>query len=275
MPKMKMCVIVYLLLLNFLNISESDRQGSYASVSEPVNLIVILDTSDRVSTPEQVDNDIKIATEIVTQFDKLVHEHLGKIKFGDKVHYPHRISFVVPDQPTTPAIPPDIMRNLELWDPQKENVHYEFVKQRDTLLAEIRKVYDFARKHKQTGSDIWDWFQSEANDYFCEGYQNLIICLSDGYLIFDDNIQRPEGTCMHLIDRKRIDMSKVLLPIETVFSNYSVKFLMVEIDMKDGGDYENMKKYWKTWLNTIGIKKTDFAKQGRWLRKIQSFIPAE
>lgn len=269
MPKMKMCVVVYLLFLSFLNVSEADP--------EPVNLIVILDTSDRVSIQEQMDSDIEIATEIVTRFDELVRRHLKKIPKGESVQYPHRLAFVVPDQPRTPPIPANVMRHLELWDPGEENVHKEFLRQKDALLAKIPEVYASARQHKQTGSDIWDWFQSEAKDSFREGYQNLIICVSDGYLIFDEDIQleRPEGTCMYFRDRKRIDMSKVLLPVETDFSNYSVKFLMLEIDMKNVGDFENMKKYWKTWLNAIGIKKTDFAKQGRWLRKIQTFIPAE
>ena len=270
MWKMKIFVVVCMLYLSFFNRSDSDA-------SEPVNVIVILDTSDRISRNAQVGADVEIVAEIVAKFDKLVQKYLKKIPVGENVQYPHRLSFVVPDQPNTPAIPPKIMRKLELWDQGTENVYDEFVKQRDALLGEIPKLYDYVGQHKQTGSDIWDWFQSEAQDYFYKGYQNLIICISDGYLIFDDHIQlnRLEGTCMHLIDGKRIDMSKGLSPVKPGCSDYIVKFLMLEIDMKDPGDYENMKKYWKRWLNAIGIQETDFAKKGRWLRKIQTFIPAE
>ncbi|MCE2415725.1 hypothetical protein J4G07_17200 [Candidatus Poribacteria bacterium] len=279
MRKMEISVVIYMLFLSLLNLGESDGKESKSSVYAPVNVIVILDTSDRVSQPGQVENDIEIATEIVTQFDELVQAHLREIDANgnEMIQYPHRLTFVVPDQLKTPAIPPKIMRKLELRDPGKENGYPEFEKQRDALLGEIPKVYDFVAEHKQTGSDIWDWFQSEAKDYFYGGYQNRIICLSDGYLIFDDDIQseRPEGTCMHLIDGKRIDMSKDLLPVDKGFRNYNVKFLMVEIDMKEGGNFENMRKYWKTWLDAIGIKETDFAKQGRWIRKIESFLSTE
>lgn len=41
-------------------------------------------------------------------------------------------------------------------------------------------------------------------------------------------------------------------------------------------DFGIIKVYWETWLNAMGIKETDFIKQGRPLqtlrRKIQSFI---
>ena len=69
---------------------------------------------------------------------------------------------------------------------------------KDALPSELLKLYEFVQGHKQTGSDIWDWFQYEAVDYLSASHQNLIICLSDGYLVFDKNIQetRRKGTYM-------------------------------------------------------------------------------
>ena len=144
------------------------------------------------------------------------------------------------------------------------------------MLSQVPELYDFVQQYRQTGSDIWGWFQDEAQDYLRKGYQNRIICLSDGYLIFDEGIQaqRPKGTCMY-VRAGKIDMNKPLAPVDKGFTDYSVSFLMVEIDMKDQGDFENMKKYWGTWLEKMGIKETNFAKRGRWLRKIQSFILPE
>ena len=41
-------------------------------------------------------------------------------------------------------------------------------------------------------------------------------------------------------------------------------------------DFEIIKGYWETWLNAMGIKETDFIKQGRPLRKkLQLFISPE
>lgn len=270
----KMKVFVVMCLLSFSLFSAS---GSEASPSEPVNIIVILDTSDRISQQDKVESDIEITTEIVTQFDKLVQRHLKNIPYGESVSHPHRIAFVVPYQPKTAEIPTKIIRQLQLRDPGNEKGYPEFEKQRDALLGEIPNLYNFVMQHPQTGSDIWGWFQDEAKDSLYEGYQNLIICVSDGYLIFDRDIQirRPKGTCMHLIDGKeKIDMTQPLSPVAD-FPKCRVKFLMLEIDMKDVGDYENMKTYWNTWLNAIGIQETDFAKKGRWLRKLRSFISAE
>lgn len=270
MLKMKIYVVVYLLFLSYLNVSEPNGQGP--SVSGHVNLIVILDTSNRISTQEQVDKDQEIVTEIVTEFGKLVRRHFREILHGEPVQYPHRLLFVVPHQPEVDEIPSNIMRQLELKD--TGGGYREYVQQEVALLGEIPKVYDFARQRRQTGSDIWGWFEYEAHDYLYEGYQNLIICVSDGYLRFDSNIQRPEGTSMHLIDN-RIDMSKPLKSVENGFSDCSVKFLMLEIDMRIDGDFKNMKSFWRTWLNAIGIEKADFAIKGRWLRKLQTHIPGE
>lgn len=273
MKEMNIFVVMCILFLGLLNASESNTEVSKSSSYEPINVIVILDTSDRISKQDQVKNDIEIVKEIITQFDKLIKDHLGKINVSnnESIKYPHCLTFVVPDQPKTPSIPPQIVRELEIRDPGNGNGYPEFEAYRDSLLSEIPKLYDFVEQYKQTGSDIWGWFQDEADDYLIEGYQNRIVCLSDGYLIFDGDIPRPKGTCMHVKNGK-IDMSKPLSMVDKGFGHYNVSFLMVEIDMKDQGDFENMKKYWKAWLETMGIKETDFAKRGRWLRKIQSFI---
>ena len=251
MKEMSIFSIVCVLFLGILNVGAS-TQGH-----PPINIIVLLDTSDRISKKGQVESDIEIVKEIVARFDDLVKNHLQQIDVSDNesIRYAHCLTFVVPDQPRTPAIPPNLIRALEIKDPGKGNGYPEFKTHRQSLLSQVPELYDFVQQYRQTGSDIWGWFQDEAQDYLRKGYQNRIICLSDGYLIFDEGIQaqRPKGTCMY-VRAGKIDMSKPLAPVDKGFTDYSVSFLMVEIDMKDQGDFENMKKYWGTWLEKMGIK---------------------
>ena len=271
MKEMRIFLSACVLFLGILNV------GASTPGHHPINIIVILDTSDRISNDGQVESDIEIVKEIVTLFDDLVKRHLQQIDVShESIGYPHRLSFVVPDQPRTPPIPPNLMRALEIRDPGAGEGYPEFERHIASLLSQVPKLYTFVQQSQQTGSDIWGWFQDEAHDYLRKGYQNRIICISDGYLIFDHDIQvqRPEGTCMHIQDGK-IDMKTPLAPVDKGFTDYSVSFLMVEIDTKDQGDFENMKRYWGTWLEKMGIQETNFAKRGRWLPKIRLFILPE
>ena len=196
MKDMSFFVIACVLFFGILNV------GASTPGHQPINIIVVLDTSDRISNEGQVESDIEIVKEIVAQFDDLVKKHLQQIDVSDNesIGYAHRLTFVVPDQPRTPAIPSNLMRALEIKDPGKGNGYPEFENHKQSLLSQVPKLYDFIQKNKQTGSDIWGWFQDEAHDYLKKGYQNRIICLSDGYLIFDNDIQaqRPKGTCMYM-----------------------------------------------------------------------------
>ena len=49
-----------------------------------------------------------------------------------------------------------------------------------------------------------------------------------------------------------------LLEIGKDFSNYNVKFLMVEITHRHMLDLEIVKEYWQTWLKSMGIAESQF-----------------
>ena len=298
MGNLKSFVAICTLFLSLLNVNTSDGQ-SPKSRPTAVNIIVILDTSDRVSNekhPGQVERDRNIVKEIVARFEEVVKVNVGK---STEFAYQDQLTIIVPDQPTVPPIPLKIMMNLTIEDlgdyKSVSEIHEDLKKTRDALPSELSKLYEFVQEHKQTGSDVWDWFQYEAWDYLSAAHQNLIICLSDGYLIFDKNIQdtRRKGTYMDVRTlrdtsdwRQKIQGSEGLLVIpeaRETFSGYNVKFLMAEIllqtdenDIPYQQDFEIIKAYWETWLNAMGIKETDFIKQGRPLqKKLQLFISPE
>ena len=308
MKQMKVLVGIYAIFFALLNINVSDSQSLRSSSSNALNVIVILDTSDRVSTekhPGQVERDIAIVEEIVNQFAITVNEHILN---ADELEYDDYLTVVVPSQPTVvvpgqppvpPPIPLEITSRLTIQDPKDPNnpftsladIRADLEKQKKTLLDELPKVYAHVQQYRQTGSDIWEWFIDEAEDYFLEGAHNLIICISDGYLDFDRSIidKRDKGTYMEVEKfrydpdwKKKIRNGEGLLSKKRDFSRDNVKFLMTEIALrhdKEGSgaayqeDFEIIKAYWETWLNAMGIQETDFIKQGRPLRrKLQSFM---
>ena len=180
------------------------------------------------------------------------------------IGYPHRLAFVVPEQIGTAPIPLTITKDTGGGAPK-------FRQKKRELLKEIRDLYSSVEQQgKFTGSDIWDWFRRSAEVYLQQDAFNYIICVSDGYLDFNVDIPRAKGTYIPYRDvvkfRKdptnweRIFDSEGhgLLGIEKDFSSYDVKFLMVEIKLRHMLDLPILEKYWRTWLESMGIKDSEF-----------------
>ena len=295
---MKIFIIVCAVFFSFLNGCESDEQESASPSDEQesaspnvLNIIVILDTSDRTGHRDQIERDIEIVKKIAVQFVEVAKEHIGLSALA----YEGSLTVVVPNQPSVPSIEWKIMEKLTIkggeWDSIQEMEDY-FEQQKKALLEGMSQLYEFVGKHPQTGSDIYEWFKYEAEGYFNEKKRNLIICLSDGYLNFDRNIEarRLPGTYMRVRElrddpdwKQRLLDGEGLKPIGEDFSSYNVKFLMLEIvPQRDGegipyqNEFDIIKAYWDTWLNSMGIKGADFMRHGRPpINKIESFISGE
>ena len=258
----------------------SDGKESDPPPSKLVNIVVILDTSDRVSkekNPNQLKKDIVIAKGIVKLFaDRLLDELKHQERDTWLRHY---LAFVVPEQPEITPIPQGIIGKLKIWPTNKDRDHASArrVKEmRDELLQAIDELYQLVEKQKKfTGSDIWRWFRASGSEYLKPNAQNYIICLSDGYLDFNKSIQdkRPKiGNRTSYIpytqvvkfrknpnwEQKFDSEGHGLLEIEKDFSSYDVKFLMVEIRLRYMLDLPLLEKYWRTWLESMGINDSEF-----------------
>lgn len=273
--------------------SEAIGKESKSAASKALNIVVILDTSDRISEEKhsgQVQRDLDIAEGIVNFFEGLVRDELAE---SDRIEYLHRLTFVVPEQPGVPQIPLEIMEKLTIEDSGKGRSFPEFKQQKAELLPAVKALYEFVQEHGQfTGSDIWDWFRSKA-EFYLQGDHNYIICISDGYLNFDYAIekQRRKGTFMQVGKLRRIEdwQEKFLSggyrfsPISKDFSRYNVKFLMVEIVLRREQttgvvytqDADIIKTYWETWLTSMGITDSRFIERldpGILQKEIKAFI---
>ena len=251
--------------------SDAKNLSSQSSLMKPINLIVIVDTSDRVSkarNPRQIEKDLEITGNIVNVFEeKFVRPNLY---IGSK----DTLAFVVPEQPGIPPISQETLANLKIWrtHQQRAGGAPEFKKMKAILLGAINELYQYVNKQNQfTGSDIWSWFRDSAEVYLKPDACNYIICLSDGYLDFNHNIQikRPKRTYIsyHQVAKLRDTPNwkqkfqteeHGLLGIGKDFSDYNVKFLMVEITHRHMLDLEIVKEYWQTWLKSMGIADSQF-----------------
>lgn len=278
MIKTKIFVFACITLFIFLHVNKANGQEPELSSPKAVHIIVILDTSDRISedkNPGQVERDKEIVNSIVGIFEELVVNHFRNLQMDDRVEHPHRLTFVVPEQPTVPSIPGHITRELTIKD--SGGGMDPFIDQMRTLREAVGELYAFvADQNRFTGADIWKWFDDHARHYLFDGFHNCIICLSDGYLNFNSDIEalRLPGTYMQvgqLRDRQNWEREfQSLSPIGEDFGAKSAKFLMIEIALRRNDndtveytkDFDIIKKYWETWLNAMGIMETKFIKKG-------------
>ena len=92
-------VVLYLTFLIILNMAASAK-------ATPVNIVIILDTSDRISDekhPGQIERDKEIIEEIVTEFEKVTKQH---ILASEKLQYHDRLTVAIPNQPSVPPVTP-------------------------------------------------------------------------------------------------------------------------------------------------------------------------
>ena len=291
MGKLKFFVAICTLFLNLLNVNTSDGQSPESHL--PINIIVILDTSDRVSNekhPDQAERDIDIVEDIVIQFEEIVKRN---VRQGSELAYQDRFSIVVPDQPTVPPIPLRILRSLTIEDPRDlgsvKAIHRDLQTKRKTLRGGLEQLYRLVQEHPQTGSDIWEWFKYGAESYFSESHRNIVICISDGYLNFDNRIEnmRIPRTYMQVKKlrddpqwKQKIQSGEGLLTIGQDFSRYNIDFLMSEIQLQTDEnkvpyqkDFQIITLYWEVWLKAMKIKSTDFGKVGHPVgQKIRNLI---
>lgn len=274
MRKRSISVVMFTLFLVLLNVNHSDIKAS----EPPINIVVIIDTSDRVSPerhPDQRERDIHILEQIVNQLDELARDVRMR---GGRLEKPHRLNFTVTEQPGVDPPPLEMMSRLTIEGITKRSENPKFQKKRRALVEEIPKLYDFVQQQPQTGSDIWEWFRSQAKHHCLPNYRNRLICVSDGYLNFDINIEanRIKRTYMrvgalrsdpHAIDKIK-NGEEALLPVGD-FSGLDVKFLMLEIRLRKNEssgqrhiqDKNIIQAYWQTWLKAMNIEDTEFIEQ--------------
>lgn len=273
MKKTKIFGVTIAVFLILIVGAESDGQESKPPPSKPINIVVIIDTSDRVSQERSLDQaarDIEIVKELVNfYYDR------ARLKMFQTYN---RLAFVVPNQPEVTPISPEIIKKLKIWPTQKDRRcgHPCFEKIKIGLFSAIDELYQSLEEQTEfTGSDIWKWFRASGEAYLKQDMQNYIICISDGYLDFNRSIQRgrprrgnktsyiPYAQVVEFRDdsdwESKFDSEgHGLLEIGKDFRSYDVKFLMVEIKLRHMLDLPILEKYWRTWLESMRINDSEF-----------------
>lgn len=276
------CVVFFLFLLVWQAAGQAGK-NTVSTAAEAINIVIILDISDRIdpssnayTSKDQAQRDIKIIEYIADWYlNELVLKHLDQ-RVLDPGRVPYELTIAIPKQPKAPLIPSNITENLVIKDSKTRKNLQEFKDKKAAMIQSIRKLYKW-EDNPFTGADIWGWLNNYAKYALKkDGFHNYIICLSDGYLKFNPDIEKklkymdiPKLRDERKNNPKWKDKITLLPSTKEDFSNYNIKFMMVEIhprvDKKIGienpADFQIIEAHWQKWLNSIGITNAEFHRQ--------------
>ena len=172
----------------FLAIWQAGGQTQKSPSSDNVNIVVILDISDRIdpsnekhARKDQAQRDIKIVEHIIARFeDEFVMKHLEKLVL-DLGPYLHRLTVAIPQQPKAPPIPSSITDHLTIKDSAHGGERTEFEKRKNLMIQAINALYQ-RKDNPFTGADIWSWFKNHARYALKKDGFHKLYHLSFGWL---------------------------------------------------------------------------------------------
>ncbi|PIB31315.1 hypothetical protein BFP77_01730 [Maribacter sp. 4U21] len=274
--------IQYFLALIFLNLTllsckEEPKTEEFihehdfpkVAVNSNLNISVLLDLSDRIN-PEKYPSpamdffqrDIGYLKAVAENFEShIMNKRL--IKIDDKIQV-----FIDPE-------PSDKNLNQKL-----EALKISFDKStvsKEAILATCIKydsisslIYEAAIKDDHyVGSDTWRFFRNKVNDYCIEeGYRNILVVLTDGYMYHKDTKIKEENRTTYLTPKEIRDFGFNkpgwkdkfeqqdfgFVAANNDLNNLEVLVLGINPDDKNPYEEDVIRAYWTKWLTEMNVK---------------------
>lgn len=267
-------IIIYLLILSNLSCTQnSTKEKKVDSIknetTENYNISILIDLSDRISlkknpnpTMEYYQRDLGYIKSISEAFTQ--HLKSKRIRQIDD-----KMQLFFNPEPLNSEIN-SISKNLRIVI-DKNNVSKDFLNSiNSNYVSQTSKIYASAIKdNNYIGSDIWNFFDNKVQDQCIEnGYRNILILLTDGYMFYDGTLIREENLTSYITpelirrnglntkdwQNKLEDQNFGFIKIDNDLSNLEV--LVLGINPKKNTPYEEkvIKAYWSKWLTEMKIK---------------------
>ena len=233
---------------------------------KPVNQIVILDLSDRILVPGQLDKDFSLIIAAFKSFEKQARQNLV-------ISSKDRFSIKIIPQKNSPLNVNHYEDLLQLYLDEtevaaKNKSLVSLSKALPTILEDLKKDALYGKtSNAYFGVDIWAYLHDNGMDLSKSGYENQIIILTDGYFDFESQAHVLKDKNQYTSTRflndlttsnwKEISESKHygLLPIKL---DKNSKWIIAGISGKKANDIlqtEKITYFWEKWLNQSGVSK--------------------
>lgn len=218
----------------------------------PLNISVYLDLSDRLTRdmqPSQAERDSAIVdylTEVVKQH--AIAQKIVSSKDRIKVFF-----YPAPNNSRVALLSDDLEMDLGATEfAQKKKVLKEF---QEKFRESLSQIYSTSLSQKNwVGSDIWGFFKKPIDNYCIKnGYRNILVVLTDGYIFFDGNKQKEGDAYSYILPQTLNNKNSKLIVSRERLENLEVLFL--EVNPYDLRTQDQMEKIIKDWLKDMGVKK--------------------
>jgi hypothetical protein len=261
-------VFIFLLgVICIISCTPRSKAGQKTAI-KPMNLVVLLDLSDRLTTPEQVQRDTQLLHHIYRLF-----ENRAKRQFY--IQCKDRLQVLVMPQKSLPAGSIEgIESRLRILMPEvplKERA--SFLKKNEvSFFNAIDSLYIAATGKRNaseySGSDTWKFFDQYLRNYMVQdtGTINKVVVLTDGYLDFESLKDKKEKGCRYsysgaIMRQARNNKNNYRLLFDScglipvVFNQTNISVLAAEISPKLSFENEAviLETMWQSWIRDMHI----------------------
>ncbi len=227
--------------------------------SQPLNLIILLDLSDRLvhnNIVPQKDNDIELIKHILYTF-KYNSFHPGPF-MKCKNHF--QIIFY-----PSPTGSPQISSLANQMDidlaPLAAGAKKKAINDAESNIpSALSRIYDQTIQNKKwVGCDIWGLFSYGKIDNICirKGYRNVLVILSDGYIYHQDNKQKQGNNYSYILPQTlKVSGSGLINGRDKKLPQLNnLEVLILEVNPYDIKDFPKMQNIISNWLGAMGVIK--------------------
>lgn len=240
---------------------------------KPSNYTVVLDLSDRILLPEQLDKDFYLIEKYFKVFEKNVRRNLvlsSKDRFAVRI-IPQKNSPLNIDHYE------DLLQ-IYLDETEVKDKNKSLLALSQSLPKVLQSLKNEALFGKTSnayfGVDIWAYLHDNGKGLSKPDFENKVLVLTDGYFDFESQAHviqdKNQYTSTRFLneltssDWKQISESKEygLLPIRL---EKNTKWVIAGISGKKANDIlqtEKITYFWKKWLTQSGVKSSNFILNG-------------
>ncbi|MHC9087308.1 hypothetical protein ACXIHB_01210 [Tenacibaculum sp. IMCC1] len=251
-------------------VSKEISSTSKKKSKENLNISIVLDLSDRINPKKYPEPSMEFYQRDLGYIESVAKTYENHIRGKRTNKINDKIQLFVEPAPSDSELNQKIATLKTQFD--KTNATKEEILKTAKKYIEIcNNIYETAiTDDKYVGSDIRGFFKNKIQDYCVEeGYKNVVVVLTDGYVYHKDNLTREQNRTSYLVPKtiRSFKLNKGnwkeklqtkdygFLPLNQNLQNVEVLVLGVNPNKKNPYEEDVIKEYWKKWLTEMNVKK--------------------
>ena len=222
------------------------------TVNQPLNISIYLDLSDRIINGKGESQMLRDTAIISYVIDYYINDVARRriVPCNDKF----QIFFYPTDGINNPSqLSKDLTLHLKDYANAPGEKKKKLVTMKNDMLSRIVPIYNQTIANKQwLGSDVWGFFQKRVNTLCIEeGYRNILIVLTDGYIYHQASRQQKGTEYSYLLSSNINQPNMKLMSCNSGLQDLKVLFL--EINPTQYAHYTKIQSIVGTWLQGMGV----------------------